>query len=178
MGQSSADPRLIVSRTTPLVLTTTFQELVYNGTESGKTMNTYGKDPVSGKFLFDYNVGTNLFTYNDVYPHNFNMFFEFETLSTIISTKASLQLRIEIPNGISEGAPLNFPFENQGGFTDIYDITLFNSRIKNKPFTLPLYIGDALKINGFRILVRLSNATVGVTTIEYSSLSIQGISRN
>lgn len=178
MAQSSADPRLIVSRTTPLVLTTTFQELVYNGTEAGKTMNTYGKDPISGKFLFDYNVGTNLFTYNDVYPHNFNLLFEFETLSTIISTRASLQLRIQIPNGLGAGVPLNFPFENQGGFTDVYDVTLFNTNFKNKPFTLPLYIGDALKLNGFKIFVRLNTNTVGVTSIEYSSLSIQGIARN
>lgn len=178
MGQSSADPRLIVSRITPLVLTTTFQEVVYNGTEVGKTMNTYGKDPISGKFMFDYNVGTNLFTYNDVYPHNFNLLFEFETLSTIISTRASLQLRIQIPNGISEGVHLNFPFENRGGFADVYDVTLFNTNFKNKPFTLPLYIGDALKVNGFKIFVRLSTATVGVTSLEYSSLSIQGIARN
>jgi hypothetical protein len=27
-------------------------------------MNTFGKDPVTGKFAFDYNSATNLFTYN------------------------------------------------------------------------------------------------------------------
>jgi hypothetical protein len=178
MAQSSPDPRLIVVKTTALSLSTSWQELVYNGTESGKTMNTYGKDPISGKFMFNYNSTTNLFTYNDVYPHNFNLLFEFETLSTIISTRATMQLRVQIPNGLGTGVPLNFPFENQGGFTDVYDVTLFNTNFKNKPFTLPLYIGDALKVNGFKIFVRLSNATLGATSIEYSSLSIQGIARN
>jgi Fe-S cluster assembly iron-binding protein IscA len=178
MSQSSPDPRLIVSRTTPITLSTTFQEIVYNGSESGKTMNTFGKDPVTNKFMFDYNSTTNLFTYNEVYPHNFNLLFEFRTTSTIISTKATLQLRIAIPNGVSAGVDINFPFENQGGYIDVYDVSLFNFAMNNKPFVLPLYIGDALKVNGFKIYVRLSNATVGGTTLDYSSISIQGISRN
>jgi hypothetical protein len=37
---------------------------------------------------------------------------------------------------------------------------------------------DAAEENGFRILVRLSNATLGTTSVQYSSLNIQGISRN
>jgi hypothetical protein len=178
MADSSADPRLIVSKTTSLILTTSFQELVYNSTEADKTINTFGIDPASGKFMFDYNSTTNLFTYNNFYPHNFNLFFEFRTLSTIVSTKASLQLRFSVPNGVSAGVDLNFPYRNQGGFTDIYDITLVNRLFNNKPFSLPLYIGEALKANGFKILVRLSNATVGVTTIDYASLAIQGTARN
>jgi hypothetical protein len=74
MSQSSPDPRLIVSRT--ITLSTTFQEIVYNGSEAGKTMNTL-KRPSTNKFMFDYNSTTNLFTYNEVYPHNFNLLFEF-----------------------------------------------------------------------------------------------------
>jgi hypothetical protein len=178
MAQSSADPRLIVSKTTPITLSTLWQEIVYNGSESGKTMNTFGIDPSSGKYLFDYNSTTNLFTYNEVYPHNFNLLFEFVTQSTIISTKATLQLRIAIPNGLGVGVDLNFPYENQGGYVDVYDITLFNFAVNNKPFTLPLYIGDLLKVHGFKMYVRLSAATLGVTTLDYTSLSIQGISRN
>ena len=177
-GQSVADPRLIVSRTTPMTLSTSWQEVIYTGTEAGKTMNTFGKDPVTGKFAFDYNVSTNLFTYNEFYPHNFNLLFEFRTTSTVISTKATLQLRFAIPNGISAGVDLNFPFENQGGYIDVYDVSLFNFAVNNKPFVLPLYIGDLLKANGFKIYVKLSTATVGGTTIDYTSLSIQGIARN
>jgi hypothetical protein len=51
MSQSSPDPRLIVSRTTPITLSTTFQEIVYNGSEAGKTMNTFEKDPVTNKYV-------------------------------------------------------------------------------------------------------------------------------
>jgi hypothetical protein len=40
--------------------------------------------------------------------HNFNLLFEFRTTSTIISTKATLQLRIAIPNGVSSGVDINF----------------------------------------------------------------------
>lgn len=178
MAQSSPDPRLIVSRTTPITLSTSWQPIVFDATEANKTINTFGKDPVTGKFMFDYNPTTNLFTYNELYPHNFNLEFEFTTLSTIISTKATMQLRFEIPNGISSGVPLNFPYENQGGFSDLYDVTLFNFAVNNKTYKSSLYIGDALKANGFRILVRLSNATLGTTSVQYSSLNIQGISRN
>jgi Fe-S cluster assembly iron-binding protein IscA len=177
-GQSVADPRLIVSRTAPITLTTAWQEVFYTGVEAGKTLNTFGKDPVTNKLVFDYNSTTNLLTYNEFYPHNFNLFFEFRTTSTIISTKATLQLRFAIPNGISPGVDLNFPFENQGGYIDVYDVSLFNFAVNNKPFVLPLYIGNALKANGFKIYVKLSTATVGGTTIDYTSLSIQGIARN
>lgn len=177
-GQSVADPRLIVSRTASMTLTTSWQEIVYTGTEAGKTMNTFGKDPVTGKFMFDYNVGTNLFTYNEVYPHNFNLLFEFRTTSPIITTRATMQLRFAIPNGLGAGVDLNFPFENQGGYVDIYDVTIFNIAVNNKPFGIPLYIGDLLKTNGFKVYVRLSNPTVGGTTLDYTSLSIQGIARN
>jgi hypothetical protein len=178
MSQSSADPRLIVSKNTPLVLTTTFQPIVFDATEANKTINTFGKDPVTGKFMFHYDPVTNLFTYNENYPHNFNLEFEFTTLSTIISTKATMQLRFSIPNGISAGVDLNFPYENNGGFTDVYDVTLFNTAVNNKTYKSSLYIGDALKVNGFRIMARLSNSVLGSTSIQYSSLNIQGISRN
>ena len=178
MSMTSPDPRLIVSKTTPISLNTSWQAIVYDGVEVGKTVNTFGKDPATGRFMFDYNSTINLFTHNENYPHNFNLLFEFRTLCPIITTKASLQLRFAIPNGISPGVDLNFPFENNGGYVDVYDISLFNLSVNNKPWQFPIYIGDALKINGFKIYVRLSNATVGATTIEYTSLSIQGISRN
>jgi hypothetical protein len=62
---SVADPRLIVSRTTPITPSTSWwQKSIYTG--SGETMNTFGKDPVTGKFAFDYNsAATNLFTYSN-----------------------------------------------------------------------------------------------------------------
>jgi hypothetical protein len=59
-----------------------------------------------------------------------------ETTSTIISTKATLQLRIAIPNGVSSGVD-KLPFENQGGYIDVYDVSLFNFAMNNKPFVLP-----------------------------------------
>ena len=178
MSQTSPDPRLIVSKTTPLVLTTAFQSIIFDGSEANKTINTFGIDPVTMRKMFNYDVATNLFTYNEVYPHNFSTLFEFRTNSTIISTKASLQLRFNIPNGVSSGVDINFPFESNGGYVDVYDVTAFNIAVNNKPFVFPIYIGDALKINGFRIQVRLSNSVVGTTTLEYSSVNIQGISRN
>ena len=177
MSQTSPDPRLIVSKTTPLTLSTAWQPIVYDGVEAGKTVNTFGKDPATNKFMFDYNPTPNLFTHNENYPQNFNFLFEFRTLCPIITTKASLQLRFNIPNGVSPGVDINFPFESNGGYADVYDISLFNIAVNNKPWQFPVYIGPALKTNGFKILVRLSNATVGATTIEYTSLSIQGISR-
>ena len=178
MSQSTADPRLIVSKASPLILSNLWQEIIYDGSEPGKTINTFGKDPSTGKYMFDYNPVTNLFTHNEIYPHNFNLLFEFRTLCPIITTKASLQLRFSIPNGISPGVDLNFPFESNGGYADVYDISIFNISVNNKPWQFPIYIGNAMKINGFKMYVRLSNLTVGNTTIEYTSLSIQGISRN
>jgi hypothetical protein len=66
MSQSSPDPRLIVSRTTPIHYLQPFKKsstMVQNQVRQWIHL----KRPVTNKFMFDYNSTTNLFTYNEVY---------------------------------------------------------------------------------------------------------------
>jgi hypothetical protein len=51
-SQSVADPRIRVSCTPNLLLTTSWQTINFNGSESLDT-NTFGMDPVSGNRIFN-----------------------------------------------------------------------------------------------------------------------------
>jgi hypothetical protein len=77
MSQSSPDPRLIVSRTTPITLSTTFQEIVYNGSEAGKTMNTFEKTPLQISLCLIIIQQQTYLLITRFTLHNFNLLFEF-----------------------------------------------------------------------------------------------------
>jgi len=176
-SQSVADPRLRVSRQASMVLSTTWQALVFNGSES-QDINTFGIDPASGLKMCSYDPVTKLFKYNGGYDTNLFTSFQFTTTTTLITTKATLQIRFVIPNGVSAGVDFIFPFTANGGYADINDITLKTSAINNMPFDFCIYTNQALRTNGFRVELRLSNNLTAVSTLNYASMRIQGISKN
>jgi hypothetical protein len=161
------------------VLTTTFQTINFNGTES-LNANLFGIHPPTGKFLFDYDTATSLFKYYGNYDQGFFISFQFKTTSTVLTTRASLQLRFVIPNGVSPGVDLYFPFSGQGDYVDLSEVTLLSVAQNNIPFEQNIYTNAALRINGFKIQVRISNplAGIGTVTLNYASLRIQGINKN
>jgi hypothetical protein len=87
-----------------------------------------------------------------------------------------LQIRFVIPNGVSAGVDFVFPFTNNGGYADLDEVTILSIAQNNKPFSHPLYTSQAIRTNGFKVEVRLSNvlAVGGTTTLNYASLLIQG----
>jgi hypothetical protein len=178
-SQSVADPRIRVSCTPNLLLTTSWQTINFNGSESLDT-NTFGMDPVSGNRIFNYNTTTALFNYYGNYDNNFFTSFQFTTTTTLLTVKATLQIRFVIPNGTSPGVDFVFPFTNNGGYADLTDITILSTPINNTPFDFDIYTNGQIRANGFKIQVKLSNALAigGTTTLNYASMRIQGISKN
>jgi len=176
--QSVADPRLRVSRLDPLVLTTSWQTLDYTGSES-LNINTFGQDSVTSTNLFNWDSTNKLFKYSGNYDHNFQMFLQFSTTTTLLSIRATLQLRFVIPNGISAGVDFIFPFANNGGYADLDEVTVLAVAQNNKPFSHPLYTNQAIRTNGLRVDVRISNALAigGTTTLNYTSILIQGVAK-
>ena len=179
MSQSSADPRLRVSATPNTLLTTSWQTINFNASES-LNVNTFGIHPPTGKFMFDYDPATTLFKYYGNYDQGFFVSFQFQSTTTILTTRARVQLRFVIPNGVSEGVDLYFPFSGRGDYVDIDEITLLSVAQNNIGYQENIYTNQALRTNGFRIEVRLSNALfgIGTCTLNYASLRIQGISKN
>lgn len=175
-SQSIADPRLRVSTTTPLVLSTSWQTIDYNASET-LNVNTFGINPSNSFNIFRYDGTNKLFKYSDNYDHNFQMFLQFSTTTTLLTVRAFIQVRFVIPNGVSAGVDFVFPFTNNGGYADLDEVTVLSTAQNNKPFSIPLYTNAAIRANGFRVDVRLSNvlAVGGTTTLNYASLLIQGI---
>lgn len=178
-AQSVADPRLRVSCTPNSNVTTAWQTINFNGSES-LDINTFGIDPTSGFKMFNYDSATQLFKYYGKYDSNFFTSFQFTTTTNIITVRATLQIRFVIPNGVSAGVDLIFPFTNNGGFADLNDVTILSTAVNNVPFDFDIYTNQAIRDNGFKIQVRLSNvlAIGGTTTLNYASMRIQGISKN
>jgi hypothetical protein len=178
-SQSSADPRLRVSALPNTLLTTSWQTINFNASES-LNVNTFGINPPNGKLMFEYDPVTMLFKYYGNYDNAFFISFQFQSTTTILTTRATLQLRFVIPNGVSSGVDFFFPFSDRGGYVDINEITLLSFAQNNTGFEQNIYTNAALRANGFKIQVRLSNALAGIgtSTLNYASLRIQGISKN
>jgi len=173
--QSIADPRLRVSTSSPLVLTTSWQTLDYSGSET-LNVNTFGINPITSTNMFNYDSVNKLFKYSGNYDHNFQMFLQFSTTTSLLTIRAYLQVRFVIPNGVSAGVDFVFPFTNNGGYADLDEVTILSTAQNNKPFFHPLYTNQAIRTNGFRVDARISNALAigGTTTLNYASMLIQG----
>lgn len=171
---SVAQPRMRVNRTADFVLTTTFQTLVLNGT-SVYNNNTYGIDATTGNRVIRYDSATDLFKFIGEYDKNIQLQLFIKTTTPVVTTAASMQYRIVIPNGISAGVDLNFPFPDDGGYGDLTELTKFTFATQNITTPLNIYINSAIRINGFKIQVRLSNslATLGTSTINSAAVLIQ-----
>jgi hypothetical protein len=98
-------------------------------------------DPVSGNRIFNYNTTTALFNYYGNYDNNFFTSFQFTTTTTLLTVKATLQIRFVIPNGTSPGVDFVFPFTN-GGYADLTDITILSTQL----ITLLLILTSTLMV--------------------------------
>lgn len=166
------EPRMRVTRSASLVLSTTFQTVNFNGT-STYNFNTYGKDPTSGNPMIYYDTSANLFRVYGEYDKNLNVQFFFKTTTTAISIGTSLQYRIVIPNGLGPGQNLNFPFPDDGGYGDIMQVGLATIAMNSSSVPISIYANQALRTNGFYLQVRLSQAiTLGTATLNAATCTI------
>lgn len=166
-NSSVADPRLRVNRTATLALSTSWQSVILNGS-STYNVNTFGF-AANGERVVTYDQTNNLFKFNTEFDKNFTLQLSFRTSTNLITTKSTLQYRLEIPNGGGGGVPVYFPFPDVAGaeYVDVADVTLLANGLNSDVIPLSIYVNSMVRANGFRIQVRLSNAliTLGVCNL-------------
>lgn len=174
MQEGVKQPRLRANKTTSLNLTTTFQDVIFNGT-SDYNINSFGKDPVSGNNIVWYDVANNLFRFYDKVDKNYSVTLYVSTTATLISTGNTIQYRIVIPNGIGVGQNLNFPFPDNGGFSDLGYVALKTGTVNHNAEPIAIYVNDQVRQNGLRIQVRLSTTLIGIgnVTVDNAAILIQ-----
>lgn len=175
--QGQREPRLRVNRTASLALTTTWQTIDFNGT-STYNVNTFGKDPVSGNNLVWWDSANQLMRFYEQYDRNYKLEFYANTITTILTTKASLQYRLVVPNGVSPGVDIYFPFPElgaSGAYADVGEVTLLATGVSHGVNPQSLYLIDAIRTNGVKLQLRLSNNlfTLGTCTLTSCNLLIQ-----
>jgi len=174
MNNAINEPRLRINRTASLSLSTTWQDVVFNGTSS-YNINTYGKEPVTGNPMVYYDSATNLIRFYEQYDKNFNITLYLSTIATLISTRATLQYRFVIPNGISAGVDSYFPFPDSNSWADIGEVTITALQINHAAESIPLYLTNTIRTNGIKLQLRLSNSliTLGTASLTTAILLIQ-----
>lgn len=175
MSNVQFQPRLRCNRTASLTLSTSWQTITFNGT-SDLNVNTFGKDPVSGNQMVDLDATKQIINFTDIVDQNYICFMNLETNVTSVGTRATLQYRCGIPNGVSPGVDFYFPFPaNQStAFADIQEITVQIGGLRHNAQPFPLYLNSALRTNGMYIQLRISTAlAVGSATLNSVDLIIQ-----
>lgn len=172
---SVPEPRMRVNKSSSLQLTTSWQTLIFNGT-STNNFNTYGTDPVtSNKMVWHDSANTPyLFKFYGEYDKNYSVQLFIKATTTIITTPASLQYRFVIPNGVSPGVDYYFPFPDDGGYGELFGLTLLTTGTSMSIEPLNVFVDSRIRTNGFYIQVKLSNSlfTLGTSTINSATAVI------
>lgn len=163
MNKSILSPRLRVNKTTPLVLTANWQDVVFDGT-SPYNVNTFGNDS-EGRKMVTYTSNPNKFMFYELYDQNYQVNFFAKTTATIVSTGVMMQYRLVIPNGISQGNDMYFPFPDGDGFADLAFVSVKLGAVNHIATPIPMYLNSTIKANGVRMQVRLSDSLVGIGSI-------------
>lgn len=165
--------RMRVSRSASITLSTTYQTVLWSGTSAGGfNVNTFAPDPAgSGNQLVMSNATTGLYTFYNTTDVNYELFFTCATTSTLLTTPVNLRMRIVIPNGGGAGVDIHFPNPDNDGYVDLGPCTYVNPT--NYSMTIPIYISQVIRTNGFYIQLALSNGTLGTVTFVNGSCLIQ-----
>lgn len=176
MASNPKQPRLRVNRTTAMNVTTSWQRIIFNGT-SPFNVNTYGKDPISGNQMVMWDSTNNIFRFYNKNDQNYIVFFNASTTVNLISTRATLRYRFGIPNGVSAGVALYFPFPDtqSAAYVDAVEVTVLTLGANHNVAPLPLYVNDLIRANGLFMEIQLSNSliTLGTCTLNSCDLLIQ-----
>jgi len=173
MDTGITEPRIRVNRSAALVLSNAWQDIDFNGT-SAQNANTFGKDTISGKPMVWYDQSTKLFRFYNLYDKNYIFRMDPATTATLLTTRATLQYRLVVPNGVSAGVDFYIPFSDDGGYGDISEVTIISTTMLHKSVILPIFVENKIKTNGFKVQMKLSNSliTLGVCTLNSVSVLI------
>ena len=169
---NQAAPRMRVSRSASLTLSTSFQRLDFTGA-STYNVNTFGIDPTSGNPMVYWDATNKLFRFYNGMDQNLMLTFFGQTTASLLSINANLRLRFVVPNGVSSGVNLTFPFPDGPGYTDVWPVTMTNTTART--YVLPIYISAPIRNNGFYVEAALSNAlAIGTAvTLDQCAVGIQ-----
>lgn len=164
MNKTIISPRLRVNKSTNLNLSTTWQDIVFDGTSPINT-NTFGKDPVSGNNMVHYDSANNLFRFYEQYDINYQVTLYLKMTTTVVSTGMSVQYRLVVPNGGGAGVNTYFPFPDTDGYADVGYVALKLGSVLHPTVPIAMYLSQGVKTNGIKLQLRLSEAIVGMGTI-------------
>lgn len=163
-NKSILSPRLRVNRTTPLVLSTTWQDVAFNGT-SPRNANTFGKDPVTGRNMVFYDTATNLFRFYEIYDMNYGVTLYLNISSTVVSTGLTVQYRLLVPNGGGAGVNTSFPFPESVGYADVGYVGMKLGSMMLPAVPIAMYLSGPIKTNGIKLQLRISDTIIGIGNI-------------
>jgi len=169
------EPNFRVNRTATLQLSTAWQTVDFNGT-SIYNANTFGLDPATGNRFVYWDSTNKLIKFITDYPFNYSFTIYPETSANLITTRATLQFRYVVPNGISPGVDLITPFvDTATPYCDLGEVTILANGVKHTPISLPLSVTKELGAKGVRVEMRLSNSliTLGVCNLTNCALSVK-----
>lgn len=169
-------PRLRVNRTSTLNVNTTWQKLDFSGV-SNLNINTFGKDPISGRNMVWWDPTNKIFRFYEQNDQNYDCSLFMSTTTSLITIRSTLQYRCVIPNGGGVGINSYFPFpDDSSPYVDVAEVTVISSQINHKVEKIPLYLESTLRNNGFWIEIKLSNSliTLGTCTLNNAAVLIQG----
>lgn len=170
-----ADPVFRVNRSATLTLSTAWQIIDFNGT-STYNRNTFGIDPVSSNKMVYWDSTNKIIKFVADYPKNFSFTLYPETSANLITTRATLQFRYVVPNGISTGVDLIVPFVDAATpYGDLGEVTILANGMRHAQISLPFNITPSVASKGVRVEMRLSNSliTLGVCNLTSCALQIQ-----
>lgn len=161
-----------LNRTASLVLTTSWQKVIWNGTSSWSLNgNTFPLDQAgSGKPLVNYNTSTNTFEFYNTYDVNYTCFFTCVTSSSLLTTPVTLLWRVTIPNYGGAGVDLHYPNPESTGYGTMGLATYVTPSTFENFF--PLSVNSLVKTNGAYLEVALSNSSLGTITMTSATFRI------
>lgn len=172
---SVPEPRIRVNKTSTQAMTTSWQTLDFDGT-STFNVNTFGSVDAAGNKMVQWDSTNKLFKFMGDYDRNFDTTLFLSTSTNLITTRASIQVRYVIPNGVSPGVDLYIPFPDESQpYVDAGEVTLLANGVRHLPLPNPLYSNATIRANGLRVQVRLSNSliTLGVCNLTSAAMLIQ-----
>ena len=162
------EPRLRLNKTSAVTLTTSWQTIDFDGA-STYNINTFGVAN-NNDLEVKYNSG-GLISFNNLFDKNFIFTLDCQVALSSLVTLGSVQLRFNIPNGVSSGVDINFPLPDTLGYTDIMATNLLSVMTDN--YERAIYASSPIRTNGLKVQMKISNALLGTAILNHIVLNIQ-----
>lgn len=167
---SIPQPRLRASKSTPLVLTTAWQDIVFDGNSELNT-NLFPKNQANINIV-NYDAVTNLFKFYDPLAANYRTTLYPRVTASVAGQGTTLQYRLVVPNGGGVGIDSSFPYPDSDGFADMYYVGLKGGQVYRMPVDIPMYLTDKIRINGIKLQMRISEALNGNGVVTLNEIAV------